>query len=290
VSCAYQSADAEYVRRHAGGGENRAQPQEREGFRHTGQNRPTPDPGTGARLVALGGECSAGWRAKRGFNPESRECESRERTTVGERGTDARERNRGSGEAEDTSVEGGRARRVWEGKLWGERRGWRSSGGASSGGRRREGSGGGGGGGGGGGSDGGEHKIPRTCLVHSLGGMCPCSVQRRPASTPPSLAFSVPPLASVALRGQLGAHATPLVLPGGLARALFLAAPFRPVLVDVRCIVARAPATLCHPATLRLAYDGLCRVSASQRPVIRVVSQFPITNRARERRAMADAS
>lgn len=42
-------------------------------------------------------------------------------------------------------------------------------------GKRREG-GGGGGGGGDGGVDGGEHKIPRTCLVHSLGGMCPCSV------------------------------------------------------------------------------------------------------------------
>lgn len=69
MSCAYQSAGAEYVRRHAGGGENRAQPQERGGgFRHTGQNRPTPDPGTGARLVALGGGCTIGWRAKRGFN------------------------------------------------------------------------------------------------------------------------------------------------------------------------------------------------------------------------------
>lgn len=60
---------------------------------------------------------------------------------------------------------------------------------------------------------------------------------RRPASTPPSLAQSVPPLASVALRGQLGAHATPLILPGGLARYVSHCA------VTVRrrrCIVASA--------------------------------------------------
>lgn len=126
---------------------------------------------------------------------------------------------RGRGEAEDTSArgrekDGGTNEGSVEGKVGESNEG---GGGGSRvvpvvEGKRRE----------GGGGDGGEHKIPRTCLVHSLGGMCPCSVQRRPASTPPSRVLSVPPLASVALDGQLSAHATPLVLPGGFTRCFSL--------------------------------------------------------------------
>lgn len=64
-------AGTEYVRRHAGGGENRAQPQERGGFRHTGQNHPTPDPGTGARLVALGWRVHYRVAREKGVQPDS---------------------------------------------------------------------------------------------------------------------------------------------------------------------------------------------------------------------------
>lgn len=77
---------------------------------------------------------------------------------------------------------------------------------------------GGGGDGGVGGGGGGEHKIRRTCLVHSLGGMCPCSVHVDLHPRHP-LSLSVPPLATVALRGQLGAHATLLFLPRGVSFA-----------------------------------------------------------------------
>lgn len=78
-----------------------------------------------------------------------------------------------------------------------------------------------------------EHKIPRTCLVHSLRGDVPVQrTRRRPASTATLslvlhlhhllvlllVLLSVPPPASVALRCKLGAHVIPLVLPGGFAR------------------------------------------------------------------------
>ena len=63
--------------------------------------------------------------------------------------------------------------------------------------RGERGGGGDGGVGGGGGGGGGEHKIRRTCLVHSLGGMCPCSVHVDLHPRHP-LSLSVPPLASVA--------------------------------------------------------------------------------------------
>lgn len=106
VSCAYQSR----VQSTSAGTQEEAKTghsPRNGGFRHTGQNRPTPDPGTGARLVALGGGCTVGWRAKRGFNPtrvgakSARESgERRERKREGER-----ERNRGRGEAREEEAE-----------------------------------------------------------------------------------------------------------------------------------------------------------------------------------------
>lgn len=102
-------AGTEYVRRHAGGGENRAQPQERGGFRHTGQNHPTPDPGTGARLVALGGGCTIGWRAKRGFNPTRCAGRAREKFRASD-GDREEEGNREGKGARASEREGGRER------------------------------------------------------------------------------------------------------------------------------------------------------------------------------------
>lgn len=249
VSCAYQSAGTEYVRKHAGGGENRAQPQEQRRWLPPYGAKP---PHAGTREPArvwLRWMARVHYRVARekGVQPDS-VCAERARgeeseresgrKSEGEKQARGRERSREGGEAEDTLVGGGKRRECgresWRAAGWRRRR---SSGGAGSGGRRRQGGGGGGG---------GEHKIPRTCLVHSLRGDVPVQRTRRPASTPPSRALSVPPLASVALRGQLGAHATPLVLPGGLLRAV----PHCAVTVPSLTLHSRArqpPSIVCHP-------------------------------------------
>lgn len=240
VSCAYQSAGAEYVRKHAGGGENRAQPQERR-RRLPPYGAKPPHAGTREPArVWLRWMARVHYRVARekGVQPDSVCVEratrsEREKGGAGARGRErgiarvARRRTRRSGER--------RTKGVWEGRLESDG-GWRrrrSSGGAGSGGRRRQGGGGGGGG--------GEHKIPRTCLVHSLRGDVPVQRTRRPASTPPSRALSVPPLASVALCSQLSAHAAPLVLPDGLVRAVPHCA------VNVPSLTLRSRARASHP-------------------------------------------
>lgn len=123
-------------------------------------------------------------------------------------------------------------------------------------------------------------------------GDVPVQRTRRPASTPPSLALSVPPLASVALRGQLGAHATPLVLPGGLARAAPRCAVTVSPVVDVRCIVARAPATLCRSDECEFRTKIVIRayVKRALHTGPRSIPISLIANRAREPDTMADAS
>lgn len=127
-------------------------------------------------------------------------------------------------------------------------------------------------------------------------GDVPVQRTRRPASTPPSRALSVPPLASVALDGQLSAHATPLVLPGGFTRRCFSLRRDRPRRRRRGCIVARAPTT-------RYRSRRIVSVDEESVPASRVrcdprvtcvthrLTEFPIVNRVRaKRQTMAEAS